>query len=59
MDKSQNIIESQVDYSIDQDQSPEDGSLNAYHTAIESGLSKTEADTVYQTVFDMLDKINK
>ena len=51
----QTIIDSQVSYSIDQDQAACDGALNAYETAIEKKLTQREAEEVSQAVFELID----
>lgn len=50
----QAIIDSQVSYSIDQDQAAEDGAQNAYDTAIEQKMTPKEASEISDEVFERL-----
>ena len=52
----QSILSSQVSYSIDDDQEAYAGALNAYDTALELGLTTTQASEVRDAVFSELDK---
>jgi len=49
------IIESAVAYALDQEQSPESASQNAFDTAMERGLSREQASEVSTDVYVLVD----